>query len=96
MTCLAQHVRGGHVILIFLGIFVSNFINFVRFVYFQASCNSNGPSVPSVGIELSTPEMPLRTLVGASSNSVGLCSTDQVTALTASVESFMSWVTVFK
>lgn len=37
-----------------------------------------GPLAPSIGVGLSTPEMPLSTLVGAFSNSVGLCSTGQV------------------
>lgn len=32
-----------------------------------------------MGVGLSTPEMPLSTLVGAFSNSIGLCSTGQVT-----------------
>lgn len=49
-----------------------------RYVYFQVSCEREGSS-PSVGVGLSTPEMPLSTLVGAFSNSVGLCSTGQVT-----------------
>ncbi|CAN0404483.1 unnamed protein product, partial [Hapterophycus canaliculatus] len=51
-----------------------------RHVYFQVSCMREGPLAPSVGVGLSTPEMPLSTLVGAFSNSVGLCSTGQVNA----------------
>ncbi|CAN0446722.1 unnamed protein product, partial [Ascophyllum nodosum] len=49
-----------------------------RYVYFQASCDRDGALPPSVVIGLSTPEMPLSTLVGAFSNSIGLCSTGQV------------------
>lgn len=50
----------------------------LRHVYFQVSCMRDGPLAPSIGVGLSTPEMPLSTLVGAFSNSVGICSTGQV------------------
>ncbi|CAN0183977.1 unnamed protein product, partial [Ectocarpus sp. 8 AP-2014] len=49
-----------------------------RHVYFQVSCVREGPLAPSIGVGLSTPEMPLSTLVGAFSNSVGFCSTGQI------------------
>ena len=49
-----------------------------RYVYFQVSCVREGLRTPSIGVGLSTPEMPLSTLVGAFSNSIGLCSTGQV------------------
>ncbi|CAN0506545.1 unnamed protein product, partial [Laminaria digitata] len=50
----------------------------LRYVYFQVSCVREGLRTPSIGVGLSTPEMPLSTLVGAFSNSIGLCSTGQV------------------
>ncbi|CAB1100163.1 unnamed protein product [Ectocarpus sp. CCAP 1310/34] len=49
-----------------------------RHVYFQVSCVREGTLAPSIGVGLSTPEMPLSTLVGAFSNSVGFCSTGQI------------------
>ncbi|CAN0427350.1 unnamed protein product, partial [Discosporangium mesarthrocarpum] len=48
-----------------------------RYVFFQISVMVQ-ELLPSLGIGLSTPEMPLSTLVGAFSNSVGLCSTGQI------------------
>ncbi|CAN0022314.1 unnamed protein product, partial [Choristocarpus tenellus] len=48
-----------------------------RYVFFQISVMVQ-ELLPSLSIGLSTPEMPLSTLVGAFSNSVGLCSTGQI------------------
>eukprot|EP00953_Heterococcus_sp_UTEX-ZZ885_P028790 15346-Heterococcus_DN1.PRE.1 len=49
-----------------------------RYVFFQFSVTANDSVVASLSVGLSTPEMPVNTLVGTWSHSIGLCSTGQV------------------